>query len=141
MICPTCTQPTTRLIIDSRGKACANCRGLSENAGTRLSGVLTRNSDRVRAQQQQHEGDTILPHKFDKTTQSHVPNPDFVDRYAEQLPTYFTREEMQKAGYSKADKIFEHKKKKQTLHDSEASQVTFKKDVGDEKLKQVIRET
>lgn len=138
MICPNCQQPTSRLIIDSHGKACANCRGLSESAGAKVSGILTRNSDRVRAQQQTHEGDMILPHRFDRLTGKTVPNEEFVARYPEQLTTYFTQEELQKQGYSKADKIFKHQEKKQAKHDADAAEVVYAEDEGAEKITEVV---
>lgn len=143
MICPNCNKPTPRLIIQYiKGKkvcACAACRGLSENGGARVSGILTRNSDRIRAQQHDHEGDIILPHIFDKSQGKVIPNPDFVDRYAEQLPTYFTEQELNDAGYSKAGKIFEHRTKQEAAVEKEKSEVTFVADKDHAKLKETIK--
>lgn len=128
MICPRCQQPTHRLISDKRGMACADCRGLSETGGAKLDGILTRNSDRVRTQQQQHEGDMILPHRFDKHLNKIVPNEDFVDKYPDQLPTYFTEQELNTAGYSKAGSIFERKAAKEAEVDKEREEVEFVED-------------
>lgn len=139
MICPNCKKETTRLISDTYGMACATCRGLSENGGARVSGILTRNSDRIRAQQLTHEGDMITPHKFDKLTGKSVANPEFVAKYPEQLTNYFTEDELREQGYSKADKLFKDRDAKLAKHAQEASDVTYAKDPGNEKMKEVIK--
>lgn len=120
------------MIIRNNITACATCRGLSEGAGVNVQNILTRNSERIRAQQHTNEGDIILPHKFDVASQNWIPNPDFVDRYAEMLPTYFTEEELVKHGYSKADRIFEAKAVKEAEHAREMDDVEF---VGDDGVK------
>lgn len=110
MICPNCQQPTNRMVIRAGFKGCAECWGMGATGGTKTDGILTRNSDRIRQQQLQYEGDTIPPHSFDKGSRKVVPNPDFVDRYPEQVSNYFTEGEIRKAGYSKADKLFNKQK-------------------------------
>lgn len=109
MKCPNCKKTTSRLIVDKHGSACANCRGRSETGGPSLQGILTRGSERIRAQQQTNEGDMITPHTYDKVTGQVIPNPDFVKLYPDQLPTYFTQQELEHAGYSKAEKIYDKK--------------------------------
>lgn len=138
MICPNCNKPASRIIINRHGKACASCRGLSQNGGAKLDGILTRNSDRIRTQQQQHEGDLILPHSFDKLTGKVVPNPDFVNKYPDKLPTYFTQKELEKAGYSKAEKIFKADVAAKKAVQAEAASVEFAKDPGGAKLKEMV---
>lgn len=139
MICPNCKQQTSRLIIDSHGKACANCRGMSESGGARLDGILTRGSDRIRRQQQTHEGDIITPHVYDPTTKQHVPNPDFVDRYPDKLPTYFTETELNKFGYSKAGKIYKEREARSKKIEQEKAAVEYAADPDNAKLKEVIK--
>lgn len=142
MICPNCERPTARIIYTYRdGQRIAGCaadRGMSENGGAKMSGILTRNSSRVRAGQQDHEGDIILPHKYNPLTHKTEPNPEFVAKYPEQLPTYFTQSELEDAGMSKAQKIFDKKAAHEAKHAQEAAQVEFAKDPGGEKLKEVI---
>lgn len=140
MICPTCEKPTSRLIIDKRGKGCADCRGISEAGGVRLDSILTRNSDRVRAQQHSHEGDMIIPHKHDPLTGKDIPNPDFVDKYPEQLPNYFTEDELKAHGYTKAGKIFKAKAAQERQAAEDAKTVEYAPDPGGEKLQEVIKD-
>lgn len=119
MICPNCNKPTNRIILDSHGKACANCRGLSEVAGNKLDGLVTRNSQRVRDQQRRHEGDIISPHTFDKLTGKITPNPDFVKMHPEKLGNFYTQKELEKAGYSKIGKAFKAAKEAKKKHAAE----------------------
>lgn len=139
MICPNCHQPTNRMIIDKRGTGCANCRGLSENGGPSISGILTRGSERVRAQQHTNEGDMIMPHTYDKVTGQVLPNPDFVKHYPDQLPTYFTQQELQDAGYSKAGKIYEKKAAAEALLEQEReSEIEYATEGAAEKIAETI---
>lgn len=142
MTCPNCKKPCHRLIYTYRGgrrtAGCAKCRGLSENGGARIDGALTRTSSRIREGQHDHEGDLIVPHTYDKASGKVVPNPDFVDRYADQLPTYFTQEELEKAGMSKASKIFEKKAAEQAVVAAEAAEVEYVPDAGNNGLKELI---
>jgi hypothetical protein len=128
MICPINNHPTSRLIIRNGRKACAGHWGLSESGGTKIDGALTRSSDRVLQQQHTNEGDLIMPHTFNASMNRWEPNPDFIDRYAEQLPNYFTQDELEGAGYSKAGKIYEHRDKKLAAHDAEAADVDYVED-------------
>lgn len=127
MVCPNCNAPTSRLIIDEHGKACARCRGMSEAGGASTTNVLTRSSSRVRDQQRQHEGDTILPHSYDKASKKVIPNPDFVKAYPEQLPTYFSQSELQDAGYANIKPVFDNKKQEIAKVEAQKQDgVTFK---------------
>lgn len=128
MICPNCGKPTSRMMIYENGvEACANCLGLSENAGVKVDGVLTRNSDRIREQHRRHEGDVIAPHVFDKNTKQLTPNPDFIKLYPDRLPNFFTQKELEKAGHSKIGKVFkEHKESKARHAKQQNSGVTYK---------------
>lgn len=136
MVCPNCNKPTHRLIIDKHGEACADCRGMSQNGGANLTGILTRSSDRVRQQQQQFEGDIIVPHRYDHQTHKLVPNEDFLARYPEMIPTYFTPEDLKKAGYSKPDNIYKAQAAKEAAHAKEMEQIEFVED--DDKVVETI---
>ena len=133
MKCEFCKQPTHRLIIDVHGKICANCRGLSETGGVQTDHLLTRTSDRVRTQQQKHEGDFILPHTYDSAQGKMVANPDFVNRYPEQLDNYFSQSELEAQGYSKIGKVFDAKRKQHEQNLKDKHDVTYKQDKQKEK--------
>lgn len=138
MICPNCSNATYRLIIKHGVTACADCRGLSQAAGSNVSGILTRNSERVRSQQHTNEGDLITPHVYDIILNKWVPNEDFMDHYPEKLATYFTEDELKAAGYSKPDAIFEEKAKLEAAAEAERGSVEFVDDAGGEAMKEVV---
>jgi hypothetical protein len=138
MTCPNCNRPTGRLIIKNGVKACASCRGLSQSGGSKLTGVLTRNSDRVRAQQHTNEGDMITPHVFDKQLNKFVPNQDFIDKYPEKIPDFFTEGDMRKAGYSKSGKVFEARATEQAKVDADNANVEFVVDKGGEHMAETV---
>lgn len=140
MTCPRCHQETSRLIIDRHGPACAHCRGLSENGGTRIDGALSRSSDRVRAQQQTNEGDMILPHAFDKLTNKVVPNEAFIKRYPEQLDAYFSQHELEGAGYKKIGKVFAAKESEQKAAQAERDSIVFAPDPEQATMKQIVND-
>lgn len=109
MHCGNCNTRTSHILVDRRGReSCHNCGGFSEASGKSISGAITRNSFRVRRQQDHHEGDFVQPHKFDKTKRRLDINPDFVKLYPDQAATYFSDGEMKSAGYSK---LPEHSRK------------------------------
>lgn len=138
MICPRCSQETHRLISRGGVTACADCRGLSEAAGANVSNILTRNSERIRAQQHQFEGDLITPHVIDKAQGKLVPNEDFMARFPDKIATYFTEAELKAAGYSKPDAIFEAKAKREAEVDAERAAVQFVPDESGEGMKEVV---
>jgi len=109
---------------------------MSQNGGANLTGILTRSSDRVRQQQQQFEGDIIVPHRYDHQTHKLVPNEDFLARYPEMIPTYFTPEDLKKAGYSKPDNIYKAQAAKEAAHAKEMEQIEFVED--DDKVVETI---
>lgn len=125
MVCPTCNKPTSRLIIDKLGSACATCRGQSEAGGTSATGLLTRNSDRVREQQRQFEGDTILPHAYDKASRKVKPNDDFIKMYPDKVGNFFKQSELEQAGYTKIGDVYKQKAAEKSA--AEQSKATFKK--------------
>lgn len=127
MTCPNCNKPTSRMIYRAGSKACASCWGLSEAAGVKLDGVLTRNSMRIREQQRRFEADIITPHVYDKTTKKMVPNPDFVNIHTDKLGNFFKEKELVEAGYTKIGHALQHvEKQKQKERKDAMAGVTFK---------------
>ncbi len=140
MTCPHCKKPAARLLIFESGtKACATCLGMSQNGGAKVSGILTRNSDRVRAQQQTNEADLLLPHSHDKLTGKIVPNEDFIARYPDKVATYFTQTELEAAGFSKVGQVFAAQAAADAAVAAEKAKVTFAKDEGDVHLKEMVK--
>jgi hypothetical protein len=102
VICPNCKHQTSHLKILPNGNTiCHNCGGYAESGGVRTDKILTRNSDRVRDQQHQHEGDMITPYVWDKATDKAVVNHDFVELYPEQAAVTFTKDELKAAGHGR----------------------------------------
>lgn len=138
MQCINCGSAANRLVFDKYGTGCENCRNMSATGGSKLDGILTRSSERVRAQQQEYEGDMIAPHVFDKVLGRMVVNPDFVDRYSDQLPTYFTQEELEHEGFSKAAKIYEKKAAQEAAHEKERAEIEYATEGAQEKIVETI---
>jgi hypothetical protein len=101
VICPTCNHTTSHLKILPDGReCCSNCGGFSETGGVKTDKILTRQSDRVRQEQQQHEGDMLPPYLFNKATGNVEVNHDFVELYPNQAAQTFSKDELVKAGHS-----------------------------------------
>lgn len=126
MTCPQCQQPTSRLVITANLTACARCLGLSESGGPALDGTLTRNSQRVREQQREHEGDMILPHAYDKASKKVVANPDFLQLYPDKMSEYFSQTELEQQGYTKVGEAFERVEAGKAKVEAAKQDVTFK---------------
>jgi len=63
MICGNCGEESANVRMDSQGNEyCHSCGGFSEASGTRTSGLMTRNSQRIRSQSVKFEGDFLPPH-------------------------------------------------------------------------------
>lgn len=128
MICPNCQSVTSRIIMRSGQKACAKCWGLSEAAGARIDGTLTRSSSRIRDQQRTHEGDIIMPHVFDPVTKQLKPNEDFIKQHPDKIATNYTPEELKKAGHSKVDQVFKQHSAEKAAHAAEYDRgVTYRR--------------
>jgi hypothetical protein len=129
MVCPNCQQPTNRIRVYSGAiKACARCLGLSEAAGVKIDGSLTRSASRIRDQQRTHEGDIIAPHIFDKNTRDLVPNPDFMKLHPDKIATNYSQKELEKAGHSKIGKVFKEAEVQRAAHAREAaSGITYRR--------------
>ena len=132
MICPVCNQVTSRMRVYEGGiKACANCLGISEAAGFKIDGSLTRTSQRVRDQQRTHERDMIPPHVFDHNTKTLKPNPDFIKNYPDKLASNFNQRELEKTGMSRAGDIFKADSQMKAKHAMEQMKgISFKRTKG-----------
>lgn len=84
---------------------------------------MTRASFRVRSESYKHQGDTLTPFTYNKTTRKMDINQDFVKLYPDQAKLYYSDKEMKKAGMPKlserAEKIKQvERKHKEDLHKS-----------------------
>ena len=102
MKCHNCGHISMHIRVDSDGReSCHNCAGFSEAGGTGTDGLLTRNSFRVRRDSVMHEGDTLPPHEYDKSSRKFKPREDFIDRFPDRVCDTFNQKELDKAGYNK----------------------------------------
>lgn len=113
MICPNCQQPTGRIkaFLNEEGEMvefCSACLGISEVGGTRVDGLLTRNSLRIRSMATKFEGDTIPPHTFNKSSRKMEPNPEFIKQFGKTAEQFYSESEVTKAGMPK---LAEHYRK------------------------------
>lgn len=98
MICPTCNYETSSLKILVDGtQGCPNCLGFAETSGSMVDNSITRNSFRVREQQQNYEGDMLPPHRYNRQTRRAEPDPEFIKRFPDKASVHYTPEELQKA--------------------------------------------
>lgn len=135
MICPTCNHETSHIkILPSGREVCHNCGGFSESGGVKTDKILTRNADRVREQQLQHEGDMITPYVWDEATKKVVLNQDFVELYPVQAADTFTEQELRAAGHGK---LIDELKHGEWTEQSDDPDVEFK---GDEReaIKEIV---
>lgn len=124
MNCPNCGVRAARIIIRSGGSYCDNCSRISSTGGARISGILTRNSDRIRSQQDKHRGDVVIPHTFDKTRGKVVPNPDFVKLYPEQTRTYFSEQDVKESGDKRLVDLWNKQDEDKKMHDASLDKLT-----------------
>lgn len=87
MTCSNCHSVTARVRIVDGTERCSVCGGFSEANGERSDGVLSR--QRTRDQGVKYEGDTLNPWKYEKSSKSYVPDPDFVKRHAHNAHHFF----------------------------------------------------
>lgn len=98
MICKNCGGESSRIKYIRGREFCSNCAGFSEVGKTRVDGINTRSSFRVRSEAIKFEGDLISPQFYNKTRRKVDINPDFVKRFPDQAREYFTNEEMVDSG-------------------------------------------
>ncbi len=101
MRCSTCNSETSHIRVVNGVECCPNCTSMSEAGGTRTDGLLSRNSFRIRHDSIMNEGDTLPPHAYNKHSRKVEPRDDFVRRFPDKAPDYFSRQELDKAGYKK----------------------------------------
>lgn len=111
MVCPNCQSETTSVTIRTEGTFCHECLGVAETSGARVDNTMARNSFRVREQQQNHEGDTLPPHRYNRETRQAEPNPDFIDRFPDMAHHHYSSDELKKAGHDKLAKKVKADKK------------------------------
>lgn len=106
MICRTCKANSGRIKVVDGKDYCGNCSVISETGGSKIDGSITRNSFRVRQQQQEYKADLTPPHVYDKASKKLKVNKDFVKLFPEQSTKTFSSEEFKSAGITKlkADK-------------------------------------
>lgn len=100
MVCRTCDTNSSRIRVVDGVDVCTNC-GLVETAGSKIDGSMTRNSFRVREQQQQYKADLTPPHVYDKASKKLVANKEFVKLFPEQAQKTFTTKEFKDIGITK----------------------------------------
>lgn len=99
MICTNCKKESANIVIQPNGhERCHNCGGFGESSGASTHNILTRNSDRLRAQQLTHEADQLTPFVFDKALKKPVPNQEFAKVYPEKAGNYFDESQMREVG-------------------------------------------
>jgi hypothetical protein len=102
MRCQNCGDNSSRIIQLADGtERCHHCGDFSEAAGPRTTGLLTRNSFRIRSEAVKNEGDTIQPFIYNKTERKMDMNPDFIKLYPDQAKDFYLPEETDKKGLKK----------------------------------------
>ena len=138
MICSNCKTKASR-IVSSRGKErCEHCAGFSAAGGAKTDNILTRNSLRVRTEAVKYEGDTILPHAYDKSKGKVGINEEFVKLYPDRVKDYFSEEQLNEAGLNK---LADHSKKldqeQKDFKEKELDAITSI-DEGVDKVKEIV---
>lgn len=123
MKCPNCGAQSNRVIIRSSGSYCHACGGIAETAGSKLSGILTRQSARVQRDQAKHGADTVIPHKHDSATGKTVVNPDFVKLYPEHTSIYYKEEDVKRSGDKKLTKLWQNQNEQKQTHNAAIEQM------------------
>lgn len=80
-------------------EVCNNCRNIG--SGPKIDGILTRNSFRMRRQQEKNEADFVMPHRYNKVSRKLDINPDFVKLYPDKVKEFFTSDQIKREGMSK----------------------------------------
>lgn|SRR3990167_8494346 len=100
MRCRTCGNNSHRILVIDGTDVCSNC-GLQETGGAKVDGSITRNSSRIREQQQAYKSDLTPPHVYDKASRKLKVNTDFVKLFPEQATKTFTNAELKDVGITK----------------------------------------
>lgn len=92
MICSHCHQQTARIRIIKGKEYCSSCGGFSEANGTRIDGILSR--QRVRGDAVKFEGDTLNPWKYQKSSKTFEPNPDFIKLHSVNAQNFYQKKDL-----------------------------------------------
>jgi hypothetical protein len=112
--CAWCLKPIRKpnyvSLVRGQDQVCRNCYkpGIKDN-------FATIHSDRVVNQQKQYGADFVQPQIYDKTKRKLVINPQFVSLYPDKVGTYFSPNEIKKAGMPR---LSEFAKKQETISKS-----------------------
>lgn len=128
MLCPNCGSKSARLIITAAGTSCSECGGYNETGGARASGILTRNSDRLRRDGDRHKADVVIPHTLDKASGKLVPNPEFVKLYPEKTSTFYSEEEVKASGDKRLTKLWQQQEADRAAHQADLDTIAIGKD-------------
>ncbi len=74
---------------------------MTETGGAKIDGSITRNSSRIREQQQAYKSDLTPPHIWDKASKRLKVNKEFVKLFPEQATKTFTNAELKDVGITK----------------------------------------
>lgn len=102
-------------------------------------GFLTRNSPRIRIQQEKHAADFVQPHVYDRLTRRLKPNEDFIKLYPTQAKQYYSGEELRKAGLGKVAAFVEAEKKEIKEHRANLDKNVDKTGDISKSLKKIIK--
>lgn len=102
MICRTCNTNSHRILVINGIDTCTNC-GLVETAGSKVDGSITRNSSRIREQQQAYKSDLTPPWEYSKSQRKAIPSKEFIKLFPEQASKTFTTSELKSVGITKLE--------------------------------------
>ena len=104
MICSNCGKEAHHILTTENGECCENCSNIPIRASSKIDGIITRNSWRIRRQQSRYEGDMVMPTRHNKVTRRQEVNPDFLKLYPQRVKDYFTPEQLIRDGYKELPK-------------------------------------
>jgi len=139
MICKGCGQNSfhIKVFFDKNGKkteVCNNCARLG--SGPKIDGILTRNSFRIRRQQEKYAPDFVQPHVYDRHRRKLVFNKEFAKLYPDKVGDYFSEKELIKEGLPrlaqasaklKRDKALIKQRQRDMVQYSGSDKTAFKK--------------
>jgi hypothetical protein len=112
MICSNCHNQAHHIITDNDHEYCENCSNIPIRASSKIDGIITRNSWRIRRQQSRYEGDMVMPTRHNKVTRRQEVNPDFLKLYPQRVKDYFTPEQLIRDGYKDLPRQIEKNEKR-----------------------------
>lgn len=112
MLCRTCNAESGHIITRNGRDTCHSCGMFTEAGGTNTTGLLSRNSLKVRQEAVMHEGDILHPFYYDAVRRKPIPNREFIKQFPNQSHEYYTSAQLLDAGYTNLPKHLEKRKKK-----------------------------